>query len=134
MISASELDTAFPDVECGIRPLGPRVLVQLRLVKKRTASGIHIVQETRDYNQQIAQFGKVRALGPLAFKDRSTAKDWPEGAWCALGDIVRCPKYGGDRFAVDTKDGDSVVFVIFDDSLIDAILDPKTFVAVDELV
>lgn len=133
MISASELDTAFPEVECGIRPLGPRVLVQLRLVKKRTASGIHIVQETRDYNQQIAQFGKVRELGPLAFKDRHTAKEWPEGAWCRVGDIVRCPKYGGDRFAVEKGD-DTVIFVIFDDSLIDAILDPKTFVAVDELV
>jgi len=42
----------------------------------------------------------VVALGPTAFKNRDTLESWPEGAWCQVGDFVRIPKYGADRWFV----------------------------------
>jgi hypothetical protein len=39
---------------------------------------------------------------------------WPEGAWCALGDFVRSPKYGGDRWTVKLDD-EEIEFAMFDD-------------------
>jgi co-chaperonin GroES (HSP10) len=133
MISASDLETAFPEVNPGIKPLGPRVLVQLRLTRSKTKSGIEIVTSTKDFNDSIAQFAKVIRLGPLAFRDRSTGKEWPEGMWAVPGDIVRVPKYGGDRFAKETPEG-NVIFVIFDDTLVNAVIDHETFTSLDELV
>jgi hypothetical protein len=29
---------------------------------------------------------------------------WPEGVWADIGDFVRVPKYGGDRFEVKIPD------------------------------
>jgi hypothetical protein len=39
---------------------------------------------------------------------------WPEGAWCAVGEFVRVPKYGGDRWTVEYEE-DEIEFVQFDD-------------------
>src|SRR2546423_431478 len=88
------LEEAFPDIVPGIAPFGSRVLVQIRTAKAKSKGGIELVQETREavaYNTQVA---KVRGLGPLAFKNRTSMEPWPEGAWCQLGDFVRVPKYG----------------------------------------
>jgi hypothetical protein len=41
-------------------------------------------------------------------------EQWPEGAWCAVGDFVRSPKYGGDRWTV-THDEEEIEFVMFND-------------------
>jgi len=38
------------------------------------------------------------AIGPLAFKNRDTMQPWPEGSWAEIGDFVRVPKWGGDRW------------------------------------
>jgi hypothetical protein len=40
---------------------------------------------------------------------------WPEGSWCTPGDYVRVPKYGGDRWEVPLSNGESALFVIFND-------------------
>ena len=42
--------------------------------------------------------GKVVAIGPLAFKNRDTMQPWAEGAWAELGEFVRVPRWGGDRW------------------------------------
>lgn len=109
------LSEAFPDVDPGVRPLGSRILTQIRTPKTKSAGGIILgadVQETELWNTQVA---KVIAVGPLAFKNRDTQKTWPEGEWCGVGDYVRVPKYGGDRWQVKIKDSDFALFVIFND-------------------
>lgn len=106
---------AFPDIDSGIQPFGSRVLVQIRTPKKQTASGIIIDLGTQDTERWNTQIAKVVALGPLAFKNRDTMKDWPEGNWCAAGDCVRVAKYGGDRWHVTLPDGNEALFVIFND-------------------
>jgi co-chaperonin GroES (HSP10) len=65
------------------------------------------------YNTQIA---KVVATGPLAFKNRTTLETWPEGSWCEVGDFVRVPKYGGDRWSEKIDNENDILFVIFQDT------------------
>lgn len=111
---ADEAD-AFPPIDPGVKPLGSRVLVQVRSAKRKTKGGIILAGETRDTEQWNTQVAKVRDVGSLAYHNRNTMEPWPEGAWCRVGDYVRCPKYGGDRWSVSTEDGDEVIFVLFND-------------------
>lgn len=105
---------AFPDVDPGVRPFGSRVLVQVRRAKRKTKGGIILADEVRDTEAWNTQVAKVRAIGPLAFKNRNTQEPWPEGDWVKEGTYVRAPKYGGDRWSV-TYDGEEVVFVLLND-------------------
>lgn|SRR5574337_36045 len=135
MISASDLETAFPEVPAGIHPLGARVLVQLRSVKSKTASGLVLARDTRQFNQEMGQFAKVVELGSLAYCNRSTGDRWPEGQWVKSGDIVRVPKYGGDRMARQIPGSDdTVIFCIFEDHVIGSKVDLEVMTDFDELL
>lgn len=87
------VDEAFPDVAAGIEPLGSRILVQLRSPMTRWGSLI-LTQDTIDTERDNIQIGKVLAMGPLAFHNRETGKEWVEKPWVKVGDYVRVPKYG----------------------------------------
>lgn len=98
------IDQAFPEADPGLVPFGSRVLVQKRSARTVTKGGIvvpHETQETEFWNTQVA---KVISLGPAAFKNRDTLQPWPEGDWAKVGDYVRVPKYGGDKWFVDLSD------------------------------
>jgi co-chaperonin GroES (HSP10) len=117
--SEADLAWAFPSVEPGAKPLGARILVQLRRAKKRTtAAGIVLVHETKETEKWNNMVAKVVAIGPLAFKKRDTMEPWPEGSWCEVGDYLRVPKWGGDRWEVEVpeeKDEDPALFMILND-------------------
>ena len=115
--NAADLREAFPVVDPGAKPLGARVLVQLRRTKKRTsAGGIILVEETRETEKWQNMVAKVIAIGPLAFKKRDTMEPWPEGSWCEVGDYLRVPKWGGDRWEVSLNDDeDPILFMILND-------------------
>jgi co-chaperonin GroES (HSP10) len=114
---ADRLAQAFPVIPPGARPLGARILVQLKATEaKTTESGIMLVKETTDAEKFNNMVGKVIAIGPLAFKKRDTMEPWPEGAWCAEGDYIRVPKWGGDRWEVPYGDKDErALFVVLND-------------------
>ena len=118
-INLADLQDSFPAVDPGAKPLGARVLVQLRKAKKRMSKGgIILAEETRDTERAQNPVGKVVAIGPLAFKKRDTMEPWPEGSWCEVGDYVRVPKWTGDRWEVklgDEIDADNVEFMIMND-------------------
>ncbi len=101
----NSIDEAFPDVDPGQSPLGASALFQIRHPKLRTRGGILLSTEDRATEYYNTQVAKVIALGPACFKaiDRETNKlvDWPEGQWFTVGNFVRLPKYGGDRFDVE---------------------------------
>jgi hypothetical protein len=44
---------------------------------------------------------------------------WPEGAWCEVGDYIRVPKWGGDRWEVEVTGEDDfedpALFMILND-------------------
>jgi co-chaperonin GroES (HSP10) len=114
-----ELQWAFPDVSPGQKPFGGRVVVQLRRIKKTTASKIILVAETKETEKWQNMIGRVVEVGPLAFKNRDTMNPWPEGSWAQVGDYVRVPKWGGDRWerTVPTEEGneDPVLFMTIND-------------------
>ena len=129
--NAEDLAWAFPDVNPGQRPFGGRVIVQLRRIKKKSGM-IIIVDETKENEKWNNMIGKVVAIGSLAFKNRDTMQPWAEGSWAELGDFVRVPRWGGDRWErkVPTEDGeDPVLFMTINDhELISAITDdPLSF-------
>lgn len=115
----AELAWAFPSVDPGAKPLGARILVQLRRTKKKTTSaGIILVEETKETEKWNNMVAKVIAVGPLAFKKRDTMEDWPEGSWCEVGDYLRVPKWGGDRWEVQVEgepDEDAALFMVLND-------------------
>ena len=92
-----ELAWAFPDVKPGMAPFGGRVIVQLRRIKKKTGR-IVLVEETKENEKWNNMIGKVVAVGPLAYKNRDTMQSWPEGSWIEIGDFIRVPRWGGDRW------------------------------------
>ncbi len=111
------LREAFPAVDPGAVPVGGRILVQWRQVRKTvTNSGIVLVEETKETEKWNTQVAKVIAVGPLAFKKRDTLEPWPEGNWVQVGDFVRMPKWGGDRWEVPFGEHDEhALFSIFND-------------------
>jgi co-chaperonin GroES (HSP10) len=116
---SAELAWAFPSVDPGAKPLGGRILVQLRRTKKKTSgSGIILVEETKETEKWQNMVAKVIHVGPLAFKHRDTMQSWPEGSWCEPGDFIRVPKWGGDRWEVEVPgqpDEDPALFAVFND-------------------
>jgi co-chaperonin GroES (HSP10) len=113
------LQEAFPAVEPGAVPVGGRILVQWRATRKTvTSSGIVLVEETKETEKWNNQVAKVISIGPLAFKKRDTLEPWPEGNWIEVGDYVRMPKWGGDRWEVaygDPSLGETALFSVFND-------------------
>ena len=114
---AADLQDAFPAVDPGAKPLGARILVQLRRTKKKTTSaGIILVEETRETEKWNNMVAKVIELGPLAFKKRDTMEPWPEGSWCEVGDYLRVPKWGGDRWEVEVPgEEEPALFMVLND-------------------
>jgi co-chaperonin GroES (HSP10) len=114
------LEEAFPKIDPLMAPYGGRVLVQLRAVKEKvTSAGIYIPEEVKETEKWNTMTGKVIALGSLAFKNRETMASWPEGAWAQVGDYVRVPKWGGDRWEVEFTDASGAkgkaLFTFFND-------------------
>ena len=116
----AEMAWAFPSVDPGAKPLGGRVMVQIRRSKKRTTkAGIVLVEETKETEKWNTQIGKVVDMGALAFRKRDSMQPWPEGAWCQVGDFIRVPKWGGDRWEVkvpgEDHSEDPALFMIIND-------------------
>ena len=119
-LNKAEIDWAFPVVDPGAKPLGGRILVQLRRTKqKTTGAGIILVEETKETEKWNNMVEKVLMIGPLAFKNRDTMQPWPEGSWCEVGDYIRVPKWGGDRWEVKVPNEDDLedpaLFMILND-------------------
>lgn len=93
--SQESIDAAFPKLDPVCVPLGNQVLVQMRLPKQRSQGGLIIVDEVKDADESMVRVAKVLMLGPIAYKNRDTFKDWPEGAWVKVGDYVRVPSFAG---------------------------------------
>lgn len=134
MISASDFATAFPEINPGVRPLGARVLVQLRVVRTTTESGLVLVNDTREFNKSVTQLAKVISLGPLAYRNRTDMQPWPEGVWVNPGSLVRVPRYGGDRFERRLHGDETVVFAMFADHEILSEVDMEAFTDLDEIL
>jgi len=117
--SQSDLDWAFPNVASGMERFGGRIIVQLSRITRKWSERIVLVQETKENEKWNNMIGKVIAVGPLAYKNRDTMQSWPEGSWAQVGDYVRVPKWGGDRWEIKVPSGndddDPVLFMTLND-------------------
>jgi len=113
--TTEQIAEAFPDVDPGFEPFGSRVIVQLRSPKLKSKGGIILVDDTKETEMWNTQIAKVRALGPLAFKNRENIKTWPEGEWCKVGDYVRIPKFNQDKWFIELDSGLQVLFMLVND-------------------
>lgn len=111
MTNTIDLETAFPDVPCPIKPFGNRVLFQMRKPKGKTTGGIILVDDTTEDKQRQEQTAKVVAIGPDAFRFAS-GEEWASGPTFKVGDYVRVPLHGGDNHWVPL-DKDKVLFKTF---------------------
>ena len=102
----NSIEEAFPPADPNYKPVGAKVLVQIRTPKKKSAGGIVLLEETQETDKWNTQVGKVIAIGPVAFKNRVTLESWPEGDWVKPGQFARVPKYGGDRWHIPLNPGD----------------------------
>lgn len=125
-----EIEAAFPTIDPGVKPLGSRVLVQLRGAKEMSGS-LYLPDSAKDAEKWNTQVALVRGCGSLAFHNRNSGEEWPEGAWVAPGDFVRVPKYGGDRFEVPMAGGGKALFALFNDLELLAVVtgDPLKIIA-----
>lgn len=130
------LEEAFPECVSGVVPLGARILLQLKSIKKASKGGILLVKETRETESAQSMIAKVIAIGPLAFLNRETAEAWKEGAWVAVGDYCRVPRWSGDRFSVPhpTDDQDEVSFQVMNDFELFAKVDPDCVLSMRQFV
>jgi co-chaperonin GroES (HSP10) len=122
--SNQTIQEAFPEVSPKIKPLGARILVQLKSTKNVSKGGIVLVEETKDTEKWNTQVAKIVSVGSLAFCNRDTGKPWIEGMWAQVGDFVRVPRWGGDRFEV-RKEGteEKALFCVFNDHEVIAKID-----------
>ena len=96
----SDIKEAFPDVDCMHVPNGEFVIVQIRCPKKVTSGGIILADDSIKVESDNTQVAKVVAVGPAAFRNRATGDLWYGDEWYKVGDFVRVPRYGGDRWTV----------------------------------
>lgn len=112
----ASLDEAFPVADPGLEPFGSNILVQMRTPLTKTKGGIIVPDEARETDQWNTQVAKLISVGPVAFHNRDTMTLWPEGAWAKPGEYLRVPKYGGDRWWVESEGADKKsLFVVFND-------------------
>lgn len=112
---SDEMKEAFPDVELDVKPLGSRILIQIRTPETKSKGGIILTESDKDTQYWNTTVAKILAIGPLAFRNRNTQELWPEGEWCQTGDFVRAPRYGGDRWTATNKDGQKVYLSLIND-------------------
>ena len=124
MAGQQTVEEAFPSIDPQFKPLGARVLVQLKSTKQASSGGIILVEETKDTEKWNTQVCKIIKLGPIAFCNRETGKPWTEGMWASEGDFVRVPRWGGDRLEIkDENSEDKALFCVFNDHEIIAKID-----------
>ncbi len=82
------------------KPMGWKVLVQADQAKAKTKGGIYLPSMTVDNQEYLTAFGRVIAMGELAYKDRDTGQQW-HGEWPKEGDRVSYGKYAGQKLTVN---------------------------------
>lgn len=130
MTSEETVSELFPDVPHKARPLGPHIVVQLKSPKTKTKGGIILATESQEIEKETVVIGRIVAMGALAFKDRKAMTVWPEhdperadeGAFpITVGQFVRVPRYGGDRWRVVHGDKEGLFALLKDLDILSAI-------------
>lgn len=98
--------------------VGWRLIIQVPTLEEKSAGGVMLPDQARDSSRTLAQVGKVIDAGPLAYKRDDMASAPP---WCAVGDWVMFPLYGGQKFTM----GGVEFRVLNDDEVLARVPDPN---------
>lgn len=76
-----------------IRPAGHRILVKIRKVREKTASGIILPQSTAETETLSSELGEIIEIGPTAFNAFDGLEAWD----LEIGDLVLFARHGGKK-------------------------------------
>ena len=114
MSKSGSLDAYLPE------PVGYRMLVKPHEPKEKSAGGILLVQESKDYADMAACVGTVIKKGPDCYEGDKFASNW-----CDVGDIVIFARNVGQKIEVKRDDGGYEKYLMINDADVRAtILDP----------
>jgi len=99
-------------------PTGWRLVLFPLKLSNKTASGIHLTDETVTESQLTTNICKVLKVGPDAYKDK---EKFPTGPWCKQDDWVLITRYAGSRIRIDGGE----LRIINDDEILAVIDDPR---------
>jgi len=124
--AADRLTEAFPELPQLTRPFGNRIVVQMRLPRTQTKSGIQLVADSVENLYRNEQTAKVVSIGSGAFHFPTSGEAWTDKGYSfKVGDYVRVPVQGGDNYWVALNDGKDtkVLFKTFKDYEIIALIE-----------
>ena len=99
-------------------PTGWRLVLFPLKLSNKTASGIHLTDETVTESQLTTNICKVLKVGPSAYKDKER---FPDGPWCKKDDWVLITRYAGSRIKIDGGE----LIIVNDDEIIGKVDDPR---------
>ena len=99
-------------------PTGWRLVLFPLKLSNKTASGIHLTDETVTESQLTTNICKVLKVGPSAYKDKER---FPDGPWCKKDDWVLITRYAGSRIKIDGGE----LRIVNDDEIIGVVDDPR---------
>ena len=99
-------------------PTGWRLVLFPLKLSNKTASGIHLTDETVTESQLTTNICKVLKVGPDAYKDK---EKFPTGPWCKQDDWVLITRYAGSRIRIDGGE----LRIINDDEILAVVDDPR---------
>lgn len=94
------IEAAFPAVDPGETPTGSKLLLQIKRPAFKTKGGIQLSGNDRQTEYDNTKVAKIIAAGPLAFCNRETGKEWPEGRWAQIGDYIRISQHNVQTWTV----------------------------------
>jgi len=117
--------------EAPVRPAGWRILVEPVEIKRETAGGIALPEESVRAQEYLRYFGRVVAMGPLCYRnERFKLHPQAEGyePFCKIGDMVVFDRHAGQE--VLQKRGDNTIRfrVINDDNVLAVVTDESSIV------
>jgi co-chaperonin GroES (HSP10) len=117
--------------EAPVRPAGWRILVEPVEIKRETAGGIALPEESVQAQEYKRYSGEVVAMGHLCyrhdkFKPHPNADPIP---WCKVGDVVAFDKHAGQEIVQKTDDGKEKRYrIINDDNVLAVVTDEASIV------
>lgn len=109
------LDDAIPE------PTGWRMLVKPYEVEAKTATGLILVEESKQYADAATYIGQVVRMGPDCYQGAKFAQ-----AWCQVGDWVMFARHVGQAIEVKQPNGKVARYrMINDDDVRARVEDPS---------
>ena len=97
-------------------PTGYRMLVKPYEVKQKSAGGILLVPESKEYADMACSMGQVIRQGPDCYQDEKFSEPW-----CKVGDFVLYARHVGQK--VEIKVADQVIkFLLINDADVRALV------------